>query len=117
MLICLVRYGGLEVKTKGDRIKWELVIGSKAKGAVFTLWAPHANQVSVAGDFNGWNTETHAMKKFKAGVWLIILNLAPGSYQYRFFVDGVWQNDPENAECVPNPFGACNNVKRVKHQK
>jgi len=100
---------------KGNRIKWELLIGRKAKGAVFTLWAPHANQVSVAGDFNSWNTESHVMKKGKAGVWLLFVNLSPGSYQYHFFVDGEGQNDPESAECVPNPFGTVNNVKRVKH--
>ena len=104
------------MKTKRNRIKWELIIGTKAKGTAFTLWAPHANHVSVAGDFNSWNTETHAMKKVQAGVWLITVDLVPGSYQYRFFVDGVWQNDPENAECVPNPFGTQNNVKRVKYQ-
>ena len=114
MPICLVKGGDREVKMKGNRIKWELLIGRKAKGAVFTLWAPHANHVSVAGDFNNWDTETHAMKKDKAGIWILSVNLAPGSYQYRFFVDGAWQNDPENADSVPNPFGSLNNLKCVK---
>jgi len=81
---------------------------------VFRLVAPDANHVSVAGDFNHWDTETHAMKQDQAGVWKLSVNLAPGRYQYRFIVDGVWQNDPENAECVANPLGTLNNVKRVK---
>ena len=103
------------MKAKERRIKWELMMGRKAKGAMFTLWAPNANHVSVAGDFNEWNTETDPMKKGKTGAWMLSVNLAPGSYQYRFFVDGEWQNDPENPECVSTPLGTVNNLKRVKY--
>jgi len=113
--VVLVRHGDGEVKPKGNRIKWELLKGRKTKGAVFRLLAPHANQVSVAGDFNHWDTGAHPMKKDQAGVWKLSVNLAPGSYQYQFFVDGAWQNDPENVERVPNPFGTLNNMKRVKY--
>ena len=28
---------------------------------VFRVWAPHAQAVSVVGDFNGWNTEANYM--------------------------------------------------------
>jgi len=87
--------------------------GIKTKRVVFSLLAPHANHVSVAGDFNGWETATHAMEKDKAGVWRLSVNLAPGSYQYRFFVDGEWQSDPQSTECVPNPFGTLNCVRQV----
>jgi len=66
VLLTIKRKGG-EVKTKGNRIQWELLKGRKAKGAMFRLVAPHANQVSVAGDFNNWDMETHAMKKDQAG--------------------------------------------------
>jgi len=55
------------------------------------------------------------MKKDQAGVWKLSVNLGPGSYQYQFFVDGAWQNDPENVERVLNPFGTLNNMKRVKY--
>ena len=44
------------------------VIGGAA-GTRFAVWAPNAEQVSVIGDFNGWNTRTHAMKlRPQAGV-------------------------------------------------
>ena len=87
--------------------------GSKSKKVVFNLLAPHAQHVSLAGDFNGWDTASHAMKKDSAGVWKRSVNLAPGSYQYRFFVDGAWQNDPQSTNCVPNPFGTLNCVRQV----
>ncbi len=86
---------------------------SKTKRVVFSLLAPHANHVSVAGDFNGWDTGSHAMKKDQAGVWKLSVNLAPGSYQYRFFVDGAWENDPQSTDSVPNPFGTLNCVRQV----
>jgi hypothetical protein len=54
------------------------------------------------------------MKKDKKGVWNVSLNLAPGTYQYKFFVDGAWVNDPNCAECVPNTFGGLNCVKKVE---
>ena len=32
------------------------------RGVRFTLWAPNARQVSVIGDFNGWNFDAHRME-------------------------------------------------------
>ena len=31
-------------------------------GCYFALWAPHAQSVSVIGNFNKWNTKKHIMK-------------------------------------------------------
>ena len=33
------------------------------KGVFFAVWAPHAAAVHVIGEFNGWNEESHPMKK------------------------------------------------------
>lgn len=33
------------------------------RGYVFRVWAPHACAVSVVGEFNSWNPETHVMHK------------------------------------------------------
>lgn len=32
-------------------------------------WAPAAQAVSIVGDFNGWKTETHPLKKTTDGIW------------------------------------------------
>lgn len=37
---------------------------------VFRVWAPNADFVSLVGDFNDWNTESHPLKKVtEKGVW------------------------------------------------
>ncbi|OGQ01209.1 MAG: hypothetical protein A2026_10165 [Deltaproteobacteria bacterium RBG_19FT_COMBO_46_12] len=86
----------------------------KAKKVNFSLLAPQAESVSIAGDFNDWNPTSHLMKRDKKGAWKASLNLAPGTYQYRFFVDGEWQSDPSCTDCVENPFGTLNCVKKVE---
>jgi len=37
------------------------------KGVFFAVWAPHAAAVHVIGEFNGWNEESHPMKKEGSG--------------------------------------------------
>jgi hypothetical protein len=79
-----------------------------------TFDAPQAQQVTVAGDFNGWEMTTMALAKGDDGFWHIALNLKPGSYQYKFVRDGEWVNDPNNLNVVSNQFGSVNNVIEVK---
>jgi hypothetical protein len=42
------------------------------------------------------------------GTWFTVVPLAPGSYCYRFIVDGQWCDDPGSARHAPNPFGTEN---------
>lgn len=74
----------------------------------FTLHAPEALKVCIAGKFNAWNTSSMPMKKGKDGTWRIKLNLPPGQHEYKFFVDGGWIVDRSCSEFVPNPFGTDN---------
>jgi 1,4-alpha-glucan branching enzyme len=75
------------------------------KKAVFSFTAPDAQTVQLAGDFNSWDPAVNPLKKSAKGVWKINLNLSPGRYEYRFLVDGTWQNDPQCSAHVANPFG------------
>lgn len=50
-------------------------------GTAFAVWAPHAQRVSVVGDFNGWEGRRHPMRwRVECGVWEIFLpDVAPGA--------------------------------------
>ncbi|MCF8079834.1 MAG: 1,4-alpha-glucan branching protein GlgB [Desulfobacterales bacterium] len=55
------------------------------QGIHFGVWAPNAEQVSVIGEFNGWNKETHRLyPREDSGIWEgFIPDLVPGSlYKY-----------------------------------
>jgi hypothetical protein len=47
------------------------------------------------------------------GKWIKILMLPPGTYEYKFFVDGCWENDPKNDKVRPNSFGTQNNLIQI----
>jgi 1,4-alpha-glucan branching enzyme len=61
---------------------------------IFTLLAPGARQVHVAGNFNCWRPDATPLKGTDAGKWLVHLMLRSGQYEYRFVVDGKWIEDP-----------------------
>ncbi len=83
---------------------------AKRKVKFFLNNVPEATKVGVAGDFNGWQTEAHPLKHNRDGTWTTTLSLLPGTYQYRFFVDGEWCDDPTCAARVDNEFGSQNCV-------
>jgi len=87
---------------------------SSAKPAEFKLYAPQAKKVSLVGTFNNWDTKALAAKKDSKGSWTVKVNLKPGRYEYKFLVDGSWQNDPRCANSVPNSFGGQNCIVDIK---
>ena len=85
---------------------------SVRKRVYFRLNAPDAKRVVLAGNFNGWKTDSKDLKRDPEGVWRAYLVMNTGIYEYRFLVDGKWRNDPE-APVTPNPFGTENCVRTV----
>jgi 1,4-alpha-glucan branching enzyme len=83
---------------------------SKRRKVTFSLASFDAKEVILMGDFNRWNPKVHPMKKNKNGVWEKMTFLFPGTYEYRFLVDGHWKNDPNNTQTRTNRFGTINNV-------
>jgi len=81
----------------------------KRKKVSFAVSFPDAAKVALAGEFNDWNPAKHPMERCDDGVWRKSLFLYPGTYEYKFMVDGEWQNDPQNPLVCPNAFGTRNN--------
>jgi len=84
------------------------------KKAIFTFTAPEAQSVQLAGDFNSWDPNAHPLKRTSNERWETRLNLSPGRYEYKFLVDGQWQNDPNCSDFASNPFGEENCVLYLK---
>jgi 1,4-alpha-glucan branching enzyme len=95
-------------KMKGSMAK------SKTSGSQqeveFALFAPDARTVFLAGSFNNWDTNALPMKKAKNGTWKAKIKLAPGRYEYKYFVDSNWVQEMPGASLVPNCFGTSNCV-------
>ena len=79
---------------------------------------PSASDVRIAGDFNGWVPDKGVRSLIESEgqtrVWTKILNLPPGTYQYRYIVDGEWREDPENPQIVTGSAGGRNSVLVVR---
>jgi Glycogen recognition site of AMP-activated protein kinase len=77
---------------------------------IFTLLAPGARQVHVAGNFNCWRPDATPLKSTDPGKWLARLMLRSGQYEYRFVVDGRWIEDPQAVQRMVNSYGEFNSV-------
>lgn len=82
----------------------------------FSLYAPEASRVFLAGEFNDWDPTSHPMRKFKKGVHTKKVKLEPGRYEYKFVVDGQWQADPENGNRLISDIGSENSVLEVSEE-
>ncbi|MFH5184679.1 1,4-alpha-glucan branching protein GlgB [Paenibacillus sp. TAB 01] len=70
------------------------------RGVRFTVWAPHAREVRVIGDFNFWNGSGHTLNRVSTwGVWsLFVPGVGEGEY-YKYEIvtshgTTVWKADP-----------------------
>jgi len=85
-----------------------------AKSVAFTVHADQGKAVYLAGEFNEWSPTAQKMDyKAEDGVYAATVRLAPGTYQYKFVIDGTWCADPENTRSVPNDQGTFNSVITV----
>ncbi|WP_126993216.1 isoamylase [Thermosipho globiformans] len=78
---------------------------------VFTFnEALDAKVVYLAGTFNNWSPNTLAMEKVD-GVWKVSLELEPGTYQYKYVIEGKnWKEDSEAPGYVDDGFGGKNGI-------
>ena len=69
----------------------------------FSIRAPDAQRVEIAGDFNEW--KPLAAVRAANGVWYADLSIPPGQYRYAFRVDGKEWRVPDGATAVDDGFG------------
>jgi alpha-amylase/alpha-mannosidase (GH57 family) len=79
-------------------------------GIAFEFHAPEATAVYLAGEFNNWSADAEPMTKGEDGIFRVAKKLAPGSYEYKFVVDGTWKEDPANPAKISDPYGGFNSV-------
>ncbi len=88
--------------------------GMRAVELRFTPVISGVSNVFLAGSFNDWNDSKNRMTDPDGdGTYAITLLLPPGSFQYKFVVDGQWKQDPNNPAGAPDGFGGQNSVLKV----
>ena len=76
-------------------------------GVSFRVWAPHAERVAVAGDFNDWSKTANVLASEGNGYWSADVPGAQPGQEYRYLVingDELWRMDPY-ARAVTNSVG------------
>lgn len=77
----------------------------------FSLRAPGASSVGLAGSFNRWDPKAHGLTgPGPDGVWAITIPLTAGRYEYLFIINGAeWSQDPA-APFADDGLGGRNSV-------
>ena len=68
-------------------------------GLIFRVWAPHAREVFLAGDFNAWSNSTLPMNRLDGGVWECFVPDLPPVTSYKYVIktnngQTLWKADP-----------------------
>ncbi len=101
-----------------NKLGAHLAMDVEKEGIFFAVWAPNAKQVSLIGNFNGWNAKHHPMnpRLDGSGIWeLFVPNLKQGelykyeiaSFQGYIVQKGdpyafLWENPPQTSSVVWN---------------
>jgi len=76
----------------------------------FSLLAKDAKSVSVAGEFNEWDTKATVLKKLKNGTFKGTVDLPKDNkFEFKYVVDGQWTNETEADGYQWNDFAAAEN--------
>lgn len=92
------RFGNGEV----INVKFQLELPEDHKGI---------NTISLAGDFNGWDTKNMMLTPSDNNKWTLDVPLKKGRYQYMFVIDGKeWMPDPGAKKLINDGFGGKNSL-------
>lgn len=72
-------------------------------GAYFRVYAPHAKEIFVAGDFNDWSKTSHPLKRVKgSNVWEVFVEKAKNLQKYKYII--IDELDKEIVKSDPYAF-------------
>ena len=87
----------------------------KAGERVTFIFSPSApiKKVSLVGDFNKWKLGADVMQQMPDGSFRKTKKLTSGKYEYKFYADGIYWNDPEAEAQAINSYGTLNSVLTI----
>jgi len=70
-----------------ERLGTHPLIVEGVEGTYFAVWAPDAEKVSVAGDFNGWSSASHLLRsRGRSGVWEGFIPGVAAGFLYKYHI-------------------------------
>ncbi|MBW2600316.1 MAG: AAA family ATPase [Deltaproteobacteria bacterium] len=101
----------MEAKVSRFELLSDIEKEEEQRTVTFTVEAPVDADVQIAGDFNQWKPEVlNFTDNPEDPTWQKIFTLSPGSYEYKYLVNGLWVVDPDNDKIADNPLGGTNSV-------
>jgi len=102
-----------------------LVLAAEFTFTYIPLKDEEVASVSLRASFNSWGE--WPMEKQPDGTWSIIVDLEPGEYQYKFYINGKWPQDMSTARAggsvdpnavgyINDGFGGQNAICRIKEE-
>jgi hypothetical protein len=93
----------------------EAAAGAEAErtvDVVFSLPAEtQADRVALCGEFNDWSLDSISLARGDDRTWRVTVPLAPGTYRYKFLLDGeTWENGTEADRYEENAYGTQDSV-------
>jgi 1,4-alpha-glucan branching enzyme len=101
-----------------EKLGAHLVDNQGVPGVYFAVWAPNAKKVAVAGNFNGWNDETHQMsvRWDESGIWEVFIPGLGSREYYKYAIESTngyrvqkgdpyafhWENPPHTGSITWN---------------
>ena len=80
----------------------------------FKVAAAPGSEVLVAGTFNNWDDNSIKMKNQEEnGAYSAKILLAPGTYEYKFIINGEWHADPNCPNWVQNSQKNINCFRKI----
>jgi len=80
------------------------------EGVYYRVWAPHAESVSVIGDFNDWDDQESPLEKEENGMWGVLVENSKEGDEYKFTLKtptgDFMRNDPYALK-MTNSSGNC----------